>query len=110
MESKTEGVKKAWQKYKIVALVMALGACAGYLLFWGSAGYQGVMWITLALPVALILGRRQIVHDSVYLMSAIAALIVSASGLFFQIFLQDKTAVAVYLLRILLDAVSARLF
>ena len=92
------------------ALVMALGACAGYLLFWGSAGYQGVMWITLALPVALILGRRQIVHDSVYLMSAIGALIVSASGLFFQIFLQDKTAVAVYLLRILLGAVSARLF
>ena len=31
MESKTEGVKKAWQKYKIVALVMALGAL---LLLW----------------------------------------------------------------------------
>ena len=92
------------------ALVMALGACAGYLLFWGSAGYQGVLWIGLALPVALILGRRQIVHESVYLMSAIGALIVSASGLFFQIFLQDKTAVAVYLLRVALGAGSARLF
>ena len=31
METKTEGVKKAWQKYKIVALVMALGAL---LLLW----------------------------------------------------------------------------
>ena len=92
------------------ALVMALGACAGYLLFWGPAGYQGLVWIGLALPVALILGRRQIVHESVYLMSAIGALIVSASGLFFQIFLQDKTPVAVYLLRVALGAVSARLF
>ena len=92
------------------AAVMALGAGAGYLLFWGSAGYQGLAWIGLALPVALILGRQQIVHESVYLMSAISALIVSATGLFFQIFFQDKTGVAVYLLRIFLGAASARLF
>ena len=92
------------------AAAMALGACAGYLLFWGSAGFQGLLWIGLALPVALILGRRQIVHESVYLMSAIGALIVSASGLLFQICLQDKTPVAVYLLRVLLGVVSARLF
>ena len=92
------------------ALVMALGAGVGYVLFWGAAGHQGVLWITLALPVALILGRRQIVHESVYLMSAIAALIVSASGLFFQVFRNDTTPVLVYLLRIFLGAVSARLF
>lgn len=92
------------------ALVLALGAGMGYLLFWGEAGYQGLMWIGLALPVALILGRRQIVHESVFLMSSIAALIVSATGLFFQIFLEDTTPVAVYLLRIVLGAVSARLF
>ena len=92
------------------ALAMALGAAAGYLLFWGTAGYQGVLWIALALPVTLILGRRQIVHESIYLMSAIAALIVSSSGLFFQIFRDDKTSVPVYLLRILMGAVSARLF
>ena len=92
------------------AAVMALGAGAGYLMFWGSAGYQGVVWIALALPVALILGKRQIVHESVYLMSAILALIVSATGLFFQIFRSDTTGVLVYLLRITLGAVSARLF
>ena len=92
------------------ALVMALGAGAGYLLFWGTAGYQGLLWLGLALPVALILGRRQIVHESVFLMSAIGALIVSASGLFFQIYMEDTTGVAVYLLRIVLGAVSTRLF
>ena len=92
------------------AAVLALGAGIGYLLFWGAAGYQGVLWIALALPVALILGRRQIVHESIYLMSAISALIVSASGLFFQLFHGDTTPVSVYLLRILLGALSARLF
>jgi len=92
------------------AVALALGAGTGYLLLWGTAGYQGLLWLALALPVALILGRRQVVHESVYLMSAISALIVSASGLFFQIFLEDKTPVAVYLLRIFLGAASARLF
>ena len=92
------------------ALITALGAGIGYLLFWGSAGYQGLLWLGLALPVALILGPRQIVHESVLLMSSIAALIVSASGLFFQLFLQDTTPVMAYLLRIFTGAVSARLF
>ena len=92
------------------AAAMALGAGLGYLLFWGAAGSQGVVWIGLALPVALILGRRQVVHESVYLMSAIAALIVSSTGLFFQIFRQDTTSLSVYLLRVFLGAVSARLF
>ena len=94
----------------IQALITALGAGIGYLLFWGSAGYQGLLWLGLALPVALLLGPRQIVHESVLLMSSIAALIVSASGLFFQLFLQDTTPVMAYLLRIFTGAVSARLF
>ena len=92
------------------AVCLALGAAVGYLLFWGSAGYQGMLWLGLALPVALVLGRRQIVHESVYLMSAVGALIVSASGLLFQLFLEDGTPVSVYLLRIFLGAASARLF
>ena len=92
------------------AVVLAAGAGTGYLLFWGAAGYQGLLWLALTLPVALILGRRQIVHESVLLMSAIAALILSASGLFFQLFFRDFTKVSVYLLRIAIGAVSARLF
>ena len=90
--------------------LLALGAGAGYLLFWGEAGHQGLLWLGLALPVALILGKRQIIHESALLMSSIAALIVSASGLFFQIFFHDTTPVMAYLLRIFTGAVSARLF
>lgn len=92
------------------AVLLALGAGAGYLLFWGEAGHQGLLWLALALPVALILGKRQIIHESALLMSSIAALIVSASGLFFQIFFHDTTPVMAYLLRIFTGAVSARLF
>lgn len=92
------------------AVLMSLGSAAGYLVFWGEAGYQGLLWTGLALPVALLLGRRQIVHESPFLMSSIAGLIVSASGLFFQIFLEDTTPVFAYLLRIVLGAASARLF
>ena len=92
------------------AVLVALGAGAGYLLFWGEAGHQGLLWLALALPVALILGKRQIIHESALLMSSIAALIVSASGLFFQIFFHDTTPVMAYLLRIFTGAVSARLF
>ena len=94
----------------IQAVVLTLGASAGYLLFWGSAGYQGLLWLALALPVALILGKRPIVHESTLLMSSIASLIISASGLFFLLFLEDTTPVSAYLLRILTGAVSARLF
>ena len=92
------------------AVTVALGAGAGYLMFWGSGGYQGLLWLALALPVALILGKRQVVQESALLMSSIAALILSASGLFFQLFLQDTTPVSAYLLRIFTGAVSARLF
>ena len=94
----------------IRAVLVALGAGAGYLLFWGEAGHQGLLWLGLALPVALILGKRQIIHESALLMSSIAALIISASGLFFQLFREDTTPVAAYLLRIFTGAVSARLF
>ena len=92
------------------AALLALGSGLGYLFFWGSAGQQALLWIGLALPVALILGRRQIVHESVFLMSAIAALILSAAGLLFQIVMDDTTPVGVYLLRIFLGAASTRLF
>ena len=92
------------------AAVLAMGAGIGYLLHWGAAGYQGIVWITLALPVALTLGRGQVIHQSVYLMSAIGALIVSSTGLFFQVLGAEQTPVAVYLLRILAGAVSTRLF
>ena len=82
------------------AAVTALGAVAGYLIFWGMAGIQGIAWLALGLPVALILNRQKISQEVPLLSCAIGALIVSATGLGFQIFLQDTTGVGVYLLRV----------
>ena len=92
------------------AAVTAAGGAAGYLLFWGAEGQQGICWLTLALPVALILSRRRILEESPWLMTAIASLIVSASGLGFLLFLDDPTTVPVYLLRIAVGAGSCKLF
>lgn len=92
------------------AAVTALGGCAGYLLFWGRAGWQGLVWMGVGLPVAMILNRRKITREVPLLMSAVAGLIVSATGLGFQLFVDDPTGVGVYLLRIALAAASTRLF
>ena len=92
------------------AVVAALGAVCGYLRFWASAGQQGVIWACCGLGAALGLGKRRIVDESPLLMSAIAGLIVSATGLAFQILRQDPTSVPQYLLRIGLGAGSAKLF
>ena len=92
------------------ASVLALGGAAGYLLFWGQAGQQGILWLILSLPVALLLGKRPILDESPLLMSAIAGLIVAASGLGFQIWMADTTPVPVYILRVLLAAGATRLF
>ena len=92
------------------AAVTAAGGAAGYLLFWGQAGQQGLLWLGLALPVALLLGKRKILEDSPVLMMAIASLIVAFSGLAFQLWMADTTTVPVYLLRVALGTLCAKLF
>ena len=92
------------------AVAAAAGGAAGYLLFWGKAGYQGLCWLILGLGAALGLGKRRILEESPYLMMSVAGLIVSASGLGFQIWAGDATQVPQYLLRIGLGVGSAKLF
>lgn len=93
-----------------MAVAAALGGAAGYLLFWGSAGYQGLCWLGLGLAVALALGKRRILDESPFLMMSITGLIVSASGLAFQLWWADTTTIPQYLLRIALGATSSKLF
>ena len=90
------------------AAVTAVGGSAGYLLFWGQTGHQGLLWLALGLLAALTFGRLS--HPSPLLMSALGALTVSASGLMFQVFRSDTTPVAMYLLRVVLGGASAKLF
>lgn len=88
----------------------ALGGCAGYLLFWGAQGYQGILWILAAWAAALLLGDRRVTGDTPLLLPAVAGLIVSAGGVFFQTWMQDTTPIPLYLLRIAIGSASTGLF
>ncbi len=82
------------------AVLIALGGMAGYPVFWGWDGLQGTAWMAFALPVARLLGSRGIVKRQRTMLPALAALIVSGTGVLFQVRFGDDTAVPVYLLRI----------
>ena len=92
------------------ALLMAAGGMGGYLLFWGAAGAQGVVWLMIGLMLALILGERPFLKETPLLMPALAALTVALTGLCFQLWWGDTTPVATYLLRVLLAMVATALF
>ena len=92
------------------AVLIAAGGMLGYLVFWGGAGVQGIVWLALGLPAALILNRRQFSREGVWIMPALAGVIVASAGLAFQIWLTDDTPVVLYILRIILSIFAARLF
>ena len=92
------------------AVLSAAGGCLGYLVFWGSAGYQGICWIAAGLLLALLLGDQRIASQTPLLLPALSGLIVSATGVIFQTWLADTTSVGSYLLRICLGAAGAWLF
>ena len=91
-------------------LLLAAGSAAGYMVFWGGAGAQGLVWTGCGLMAAGLLGGRKINWRVPLLLPSLASLIAAATGLAFQIFLEDTTPVPVYLLRVLLAGFSARLF
>ena len=93
-----------------MSVLTAAGSITGYLVFWGSAGAQGVVWIMAGVLAATILGDRPILRIAPLLMPAIAALITAAVGLAFQVWQNDATPVAVYLLRVAAAFLSATVF
>ncbi len=92
------------------ALLIASGSMLGYLFFWGAAGAQGVVWIMGGVLAATILGGRQFLQDAPLLMPALAALIVAAVGLAFQLLGQPSPPIGLYLLRVCVAGVTAALF
>ncbi len=92
------------------AVLIAAGGMAGYLLFWGLAGSQGVLWLCAGLPLALILNRRSLAQDTPWLMSAIGGVITAVIGLLFRLFLGDETETGLYFLRITAAIFCTRLF
>lgn len=89
------------------SLAAALGSAAGFHLFWGEAGLQGMVWAGLALILSAMMARKQV---GLPLLAALGAFLVSAVGLGFQVWMGDITSIPIYLLRVALGAGSAVLF
>jgi len=92
------------------AALVALGGGAGYLLFWGSAGEQGLLWLALTLLCTLALGDRRLCRENTLLLPAAAVLITAASGLIFQMAGKESTPIPIYGLRVLLAGGTSWLF
>ena len=92
------------------ALVMSLGAMAGYPTFWGSAGNQGIVWSAAGGLLALLLGKREETREQPLMLPALAAFLTAVAGLVFQIVLKDDTPVVIYFLRIGLTFLTGVLF
>lgn len=92
------------------AVLIALGGMAGYPVFWGRLGLQGTVWMLFALPAALMLGDRGITRRQRTLLPALAALIVSGTGVLFQAWFGDETEVPVYLLRVCVGVLVTGVF
>lgn len=92
------------------AVRVGVGGMAGYALFWGSAGGQGIAWAFCGMAAALLVGERPISREAPLLLPAAAALTAAACGLGFQLWLGDDTDIGIYLLRVALATGSAWVF
>ena len=90
------------------ALVMALGAAAGYRVFWGDAGLEGMVWAAAGCLLAL-LGKLLPVRSMPLLVPGIAGVVTAVTGLVF-LFFRQETSFSLYILRVLLAPVSALFF
>ena len=98
-------VASGWQ-----AVLMALGAMAGYPAFWGRAGLQGIVWSAAGLALALLLGKRKELEEQPLLLPAVSAVVTAVTGLAFRLFLRDDTPFEIYILRRALAAGATGLF
>lgn len=92
------------------AAMVAVGGSLGYLVFWGQAGYQALVWMALSVITVLLLSDRRILRTAPLLLPASAGLLVAAAGLGFQMALQDATPIPAYLIRVALGFGSTWLF
>lgn len=92
------------------AVLIAVGGAIGYPVFWGWPGLQGSAWMGFGLMVALGLGDQGIVKRQKTLLPALAALIVSGTGVLFLFRFGDETTIPVYLLRVAVGVIAAGVF
>ena len=91
------------------ALAAALGSVVGYRSIWGEVGEQGAVWSLGGCVAALVLGNGRSREKS-WLLPMVASLIVSVTGLVFQMLPGEDCGVGIYWLRIAVGLLSSGLF
>lgn len=92
------------------AVLVAAGGALGYGVFWGDGSLQGILWTGLSLLGVLLLGDRQISRELPLLIPSVGMLMVSATGLGFQLLAGDNTSIPLYLIRVALGGATPWLF
>ncbi len=92
------------------ALVMSLGAMAGYPTFWGRAGNQGIVWAAAGGLLALLLGKREEAREQPLMIPTIAAFLTAVTSLTFRFLLKEETPPLTDLLRIPMTFLTGVLF
>ena len=92
------------------AFAVALGGAAGYWLFWGTVGVQGMIWTAAGLVVSFSLGGQKLHKRLPLLMPALAGLSVAATGLMFLLLQAETVDIPIYFLRIALAMGATKIF
>ncbi len=77
-----------------------LGAVLGGGIFWGGGESQGLVWLAAALPVCVLSSREKLIRRIPLLQPALAAAIVAACGVAFQIWQREQIPILAYFLRV----------
>ena len=91
-------------------VAVMLGAMAGYRVFWGQAGLQGVLWSAAAGMTALLVGRKKWFREDCLLTASVSAAWTAAAGLAFRVLWGEETPLALYFLRVAAGGASAALW
>ena len=91
------------------ALVIALGAMAGYRVFWGSEGLLGMVWAAAGCVLALVLGKGEPAERFPLLLPALAAVVTAVTGLAF-LFFQRGAPLHLFFLRLCIAPVATWFF
>ncbi len=92
------------------ALIMSLGAMAGYPAFWGGRGNPGIVWSAAGGLLALLLGKREEARDQPLMIPVIAAFLAAVTGVVFRLLRMESVSPAVFGLRVALVFLSGVLF
>lgn len=92
------------------ALVMSLGAMAGYPAFWGSAGNPGIVWSAAGGLLALLLGKREEAKEQPLMIPAIAAFLTAVTALTFRFLLGEAIPPAAVCVQVALTFLTGVLF